>query len=257
MTKTTRIGVDIGGTFTDFVLHDEARGITRTGKRLTTPAQPSQAIVEGIERLLAETGTRAGQIASIVHGTTLITNTVLERTGAKVGLLATEGFRDVLEMGRESRYDVDDLFLQPAPLIVPRSLRLGVGGRLLADGSERTPLDEEGVARSVRTLVEEHRIEALAIAFFHAYRNPAHERRARQIVHGLYPGLLVSLSAEVAPEIREFERTTTACVNAYVQPRVHGYLAGVGGVNVAPEQIAGFARQALAEAPQPQSCWVR
>jgi len=228
MTKTTRIGVDIGGTFTDFVLHDEARGITRTGKRLTTPAQPSQAIVEGIERLLAETGTRAGQIASIVHGTTLITNTVLERTGAKVGLLATEGFRDVLEMGRESRYDVDDLFLQPAPLIVPRSLRLGVGGRLLADGSERTPLDEEGVARSVRTLVEEHRIEALAIAFFHAYRNPAHERRARQIVHGLYPGLLVSLSAEVAPEIREFERTTTACVNAYVQPRVHGYLDRLG-----------------------------
>lgn len=228
MTKTTRIGVDIGGTFTDFVLHDEARGITRTGKRLTTPAQPSQAIVEGIERLLDETGTRAGQIASIVHGTTLITNTVLERTGAKVGLLATEGFRDVLEMGRESRYDVDDLFLQPAPLIVPRSLRLAVGGRLLADGSERTPLDEEGVARAVRALVEEHRIEALAIAFFHAYRNPAHERRARQIVHGLYPGLLVSLSAEVAPEIREFERTTTACVNAYVQPRVHGYLDRLG-----------------------------
>ena len=228
MKKTTRIGVDIGGTFTDFVLHDEVRGITRVGKRLTTPAQPSQAIVEGIERLLAETGTRAEQIANIVHGTTLITNTVLERTGAKVGLLATEGFRDVLEMGRESRYDVDDLFLQPVPTIVPRTLRLGIGGRMLADGTERVPLDEEGVVRAVRTLVEVHRIEALAIAFLHAYRNPAHEQRAVQIVRALYPQLLVSVSAEVAPEIREFERTTTTCINAYVQPRVHGYLDRLG-----------------------------
>ncbi|GAA5231629.1 hydantoinase/oxoprolinase family protein [Verticiella sediminum] len=227
--RTTRIGVDIGGTFTDFVLHDEARGITRTGKRPTTPEQPSRAIVEGIERLLAETGTSAGQIADIVHGTTLITNTVLERTGAKVGLLATAGLRDVLEMGRESRYDVDDLFMQPVPVLVARQLRRGIGGRLRADGGEQEPLDEQAVAREVRALVEDHGIEALAIAFMHAYRNPAHERRAREIVHALYPDLLVSLSCEVAPEIREYERTTTACVNAYVQPRVHGYLERLGG----------------------------
>jgi N-methylhydantoinase A len=225
MTRTTRIGVDIGGTFTDFVLHDEARGITRTGKRLTTPEAPSRAIVDGIARLLEETGTRAEQIASIVHGTTLITNTVLERTGARIGLLATEGFRDVLEMGRESRYDVDDLFLQAGPVLVPRQRRLGIPGRLLADGSEETPLDEAAVAHAVRRLVEEEGIEALAIAFFHAYRNPSHEQRARLVVQELYPQLLVSLSAEVAPEIREYDRTTTACVNAYVQPRVHGYLA--------------------------------
>lgn len=224
MKKTTRIGVDIGGTFTDFVLHDQARGIIQTGKRLTTPEAPSRAIVEGVQRLLSETNTHAGQIASIVHGTTLITNTVLERTGARVGLLATDGFRDVLEMGRESRYDTNDLFLQQVPVIVPRPLRHGIGGRIKADGAEHEPLDETAVARAVTRLVEDDRIEALAIAFFHSYRNPAHEQRARDIVRGLYPDLLVSLSAEVAPEIREYERTTTACVNAYVQPRVHGYL---------------------------------
>ncbi|GAA4338390.1 hypothetical protein GCM10023144_35380 [Pigmentiphaga soli] len=228
MKKTTRIGVDIGGTFTDFVLHDQTRGITRTGKRLTTPEQPSRAIIEGVARLLDETGTQAGQIASIVHGTTLVTNTVLERTGAKVGLLATEGLRDVLEMGRESRYDTNDLFLQPVPVLVPRPLRRGIGGRLRADGSEDRPLDEAAVAQAVADLVEGQGIESLAIAFMNAYRNPAHERRALEIVRALYPDLLVSLSADVAPEIREFERTVTACVNAYVQPRVHGYLDRLG-----------------------------
>ena len=229
MSRTARIGVDIGGTFTDLVLHDEARGITHAGKRLTTPAAPSQAILEGIARLLAETATPIGDVAAIVHGTTLITNTVLERTGAKVGLLATEGFRDTLEMGRESRYDVNDLFLQAPPAIVPRPLRHGIGGRLLADGTEYTPLDEAAVAQAARRLVEEDGIEALAIAFLHAYRNPAHERRAGEIIGALYPGLLVSLSAEVAPEIREYERTTTACLNAYVQPRVHAYLDRLRG----------------------------
>ena len=239
MIRTTRIGVDVGGTFTDFVLHDEALGITRTGKRLTTPEQPSQAIVEGILRLLHETGIEASRIHSIVHGTTLITNTVLERNGAKVGLLATEGFRDVLEMGRESRYDVDDLFLPPVPPLVPRHLRLGVRGRMRADGSVHEPLDTADVARAVRWLVEEQGVEALAIAFMHSFRNPAHEQEALAVVRRLYPHLLVTLSSEVAPEIREFERTSTACVNAYVQPRVHGYLsrlsADLAGIGFAGE----------------------
>lgn len=223
--KTTRIGVDVGGTFTDFVLHDDSRGIIRTGKQLTTPDAPSRAIVEGISRLLSETDTHADQIQAIVHGTTLITNTVLERTGARVGLLTTAGFRDVLAMGREFRYDVDDLFLDSVPVIVPRRLRLEVGGRLGADGAEFDPLDEEAVTRSVRHLVEEERIEALAISFLHSYRNPEHELRALDLVRSLYPNLLVSLSSRVAPEIREFERTCTTCVNAYVQPQVHGYMA--------------------------------
>jgi N-methylhydantoinase A len=224
MKMTTRIGVDVGGTFTDLVLHDEERGVTRTGKLLTTPDAPGRAIVAGVQRLLRETDTSAGQVHSIVHGTTLITNTVLERTGAKVGLITTEGFRDILEMGRETRYDLDDLYLKPPPVIVPRQLRLGVGGRIKADGSQHTPLDEAGVAAAARVLVEEHEVESLAVAFLHSYRNSSHERRAREVIQRMYPRLLISLSAEVAPEIREYERTNTACVNAYVQPRVHGYL---------------------------------
>jgi N-methylhydantoinase A len=224
MDKTARIGVDIGGTFTDFVFHDQRRGITRTGKRLTTPDNPSRAIVEGVLRLLDETGTAISQVGQIVHGTTLITNTVLERTGARIGLLTTRGFRDVLEMGREIRYDTNDLFMPPVPVLVPRQLRLEVGGRLLADGREREPLDENAVAEAFAWLVEEGRVEAVAIAFLHAWRNPEHEQRALRVARQRYPHLLISLSSQVAPEIREYERTVTTCVNAYVQPRVHGYL---------------------------------
>ena len=229
MTKTIRIGIDIGGTFTDFVLRDEVRDITRTGKLLTTPENPSRAIIDGVKRLLHETNSRADQILGIVHGTTLITNTVLERTGARVGLMTTKGFADTLEMGHETRYDVDDLFQRPAPVIVPRDLRRGVGGRVLADGGECEALDEDAVAREIRQLVEEEGIEALAISFMHAYRNPAHEKRAFEVVRAIYPDLLVTLSSDVAPEIREFERTNTACVNAYVQPRVHDYLDRLTG----------------------------
>jgi N-methylhydantoinase A len=222
--KTARIGVDIGGTFTDFVLHDETRGITRTGKRLTTPDDPSRAIIEGIERLLDETGTTAAQIHSIVHGTTLITNTVLERTGAKVGLITTRGFSDALEMGREIRYDTDDLGQRPAPVIVPRHLRRGIGGRILANGAEHEPLDEPALIDEVADLVDGRGVEALAIAFMNSYRNAAHEQRALAAVRAVYPHLPVTISSAVAPEIREYERTNTACVNAYVQPRVRGYL---------------------------------
>lgn len=222
--KTARIGVDIGGTFTDFVFHDDARGITRTGKRLTTPDDPGRAIVEGVKRLLEETGSTAAQIHSIVHGTTLITNTVLERTGAKVGLIATAGFADAIEMGHETRYDVDNLFQPGVPVIVPRNLRRGVGGRLLANGMERAPLDVAALERELDDLVGNHAIEALAIAFMNAYRNPAHERQALAVAQARYPDLPITISSAVAPEIREYERTNTACVNAYVQPIVRGYL---------------------------------
>lgn len=222
--KSARIGVDIGGTFTDFVFHDEARGITRTGKRLTTPDDPGRAIVEGVKRLLEETGTAAAEIHSIVHGTTLITNTVLERTGAKVGLIATAGFADAIEMGHETRYDVDNLFQPGVPVIVPRDRRRGVEGRILADGTERTPLDVAALKRELDDLVVNHAIEALAIAFMNAYRNPVHERQALAVAQARYPDLPVTISSAVAPEIREYERTNTACVNAYVQPIVRGYL---------------------------------
>jgi N-methylhydantoinase A len=227
MAKTARIGVDVGGTFTDLVLHDEARGLTWIGKRLTTPGAPQRGIIDGIRQLLAETGTSIDQLEGVVHGTTLITNTVLERTGATVGLITTQGFRDVLEMGREIRYDVEDLAARPAPVIVPRHLRHGVAGRMRADGTEHAPLDEQAVVTAARSLVEDAGIQALAVAFLHSYSNPAHELRARALIHDAFPGLLVTLSAEVAPEIREYERTNTACVNAYVQPNVRGYLDGL------------------------------
>jgi N-methylhydantoinase A len=224
MNRTARIGVDIGGTFTDFVFHDESRGITSTGKRPTTTENPGQAIIEGIERLMAETGTAADQIHSIIHGTTLITNTVLERSGAKVGLLATQGLIDAIEMRRETRYDVDNLKQPAAPVIVPRHLRRGIAGRIAADGVEIEPLNEEQLVAEIDYLAGQEGIESLAIAFMNSYRNPAHELRAAAIVAERYPAMYVTASSQVAPVIREFERTNTACVNAYVQPRVNGYL---------------------------------
>jgi N-methylhydantoinase A len=221
---SVRIGVDIGGTFTDFVFHDSSRNLTCTGKRLSTPEAPARAILEGVQRILEETNTPAAAIDAIIHGTTKVTNAVLERDGARIALLATEGFRDVLEMGREIRYDVDDLFLEPVPVLVPRDMRFGVAGRILANGSEHQPLDEAAVANIARAMVEGKGVEAVAIAFLHSYVNPAHERRAREIIVSRYPDLPVSLSSEVAPEMREYERANTACVNAYVQPMMRGYL---------------------------------
>jgi N-methylhydantoinase A len=233
--RTARVGVDVGGTFTDLVLHDPSRDLVHTGKLLTTPDDPSAAIITGLTRLLREVGMQPADLHSVVHGTTLITNTIIERTGATVGLLTTEGFRDSIEIGRETRYDLYDLFFDSPPTLVPRYRRLEVPERTSADGEVLLALDEEALARAARQLVERDGCEALAIAFMHAYRAPAHEQRAAEIVRALYPGLPLSLSAEVAPEIREFERSSTACANAYVQPLMRRYLdrleaslAGIG-----------------------------
>src|SRR3712207_300619 len=229
MAPRARIGVDVGGTFTDFVLHDPARDLVHTGKLLTTPGDPSRAIVEGTRRVLREVGLTPADLHSMVHGTTLVTNTVIERTGAKVGLLTTAGFRDSVEIGREIRYDLYDLFLDPPPTLVPRHLRREIPERMDAGGEVLMPLDEEAVRREARDLVEREGVEALAIAFLHSYRDPRHERRAGEIVRALYPGLALTLSAEVAPEIREYERASTACANAYVQPRMRRYLERLEG----------------------------
>jgi len=218
-----RIGVDVGGTFTDLVLHDAARNITRTGKLLTTPDDPSRAITEGVARILRESGLTPADVHSIVHGTTLVTNTVIERTGACVGLLTTAGFRDSLEIGREIRYDLYDLFLEPPPILVPRHLRREVPERLAFDGEELLPLAEPALLREAAYLVGQG-VEAIAIAFLHSYRNPAHERRAAEILRAAHPDIPLTLSSAVAPEIREYERTSTACANAYVQPRMQRYL---------------------------------
>ena len=223
MSRSVRIGVDVGGTFTDLLLHDPERDLTWPGKLPTTPQAPNEAIREGVQRLLEETGTAPADVAGIVHGTTLVTNALLERTGAVVGLLTTEGFSDVLEMGREIRFDTSDLLARPADPVVPRHLRLGVPGRIGADGVELEPLDEAAVLRRLDELVALG-VEAIAVAMLHSYRNDAHERRIRDLAVRSYPNLLVTLSSAVAPIIGEYERVSTACLNAYVQPTMHRYL---------------------------------
>ncbi|MFL2688337.1 MAG: hydantoinase/oxoprolinase family protein [Alphaproteobacteria bacterium] len=224
MAGKVRIGVDVGGTFTDFVLVDEGRNLIFTGKQLTTPDDPSAAIMEGVTRLLLESEIDVGDVHNLVHGTTLVTNTIIERTGAKIGLVTTEGHRDALEMGKEIRYDLYDLFLEAPPTLAPRHLRRTVAERMSPDGEVLLPFDEEAFRGSVRGLIEEEKVEALAVSFMHSYRNPAHEKRAQEILVEMFGTIPVTISSDVAPEIREFERTSTACANAYVQPLMQSYL---------------------------------
>lgn len=221
--ERVRIGVDVGGTFTDFVLVDDRRKLIYTGKRLTTSGDPSRAIIEGIVRLLSEAQTVISAVDAVVHGTTLVANTVIERKGAKVGLITTKGFRDSLEMGREIRYDLYDLFFQMPDPLAPRYLRYEVDERIDANGSVLRPLDVDQVRAAARLLLEEG-CEAVAICFLHAYRNDAHERLARSILAEAIGDRPVCVSSEVAPEIREFERANTVCANAYVQPLMRSYL---------------------------------
>ena len=173
---------------------------------------------------MEEASVSINQIASFIHGTTLVANTVIERNGAKVGLITTQGFRNSIAMGRELRYDLYDLFLELPQPLVPRHLRMEVDERLDASGTVLRPLDEIQLRQAAAQLVVEG-VEAVAICFLHAYRNDAHERRARAILQAMAPGLPVCISSEVAPEIREFERSSTTIANAYVQPLMQGYLA--------------------------------
>jgi N-methylhydantoinase A len=219
-----RMGVDIGGTFTDLVLLDDSAGEWRVAKTLTTPAAPEQAVVTGLRELLVETNLKPAEIDRLIHGTTLVTNAIIERKGAPTGLITTEGFRDVLEIGREHRYDMYDIFIELPKPLVPRHLRLGVRERILDDGSVLIPLDEEGVRQATRQLVAAG-VKAVAVCFLHSYANPVHERRAAEIIRAEAPDLWVSLSSEVAPEIREYDRFSTTVANVYVRPLVDRYLA--------------------------------
>ena len=221
--KRIRVGVDVGGTFTDFVLVDEKRDLIFTGKRLTTPEDPGLAITDGLERLVSESGTSVPELDAVVHGTTLVANTIIERKGAKVGLITTKGFRDSLEMGREIRYDLYDLFFEKPEPLAPRFLRQPVDERIDAKGNVLRPLDENTLGAAVEKLVAEG-VESIAICFMHAYANDAHERQAKEILDAKYPDMPITTSTEVAPEIREYERANTACANAYVLPLMQRYL---------------------------------
>jgi N-methylhydantoinase A len=220
-----RIGIDIGGTFTDFALLDDVHGHRFVHKRLTTPDDPSRSVLEGIADLLAEQRVPIGELTQIVHATTLVTNAVIERRGAVTGLLATDGFTDIPDIAKETRYDLFDLRLQfPRPL-VPRSLRRGVTERIGYDGAVHTELDLASALTKVSELVDVHGIEALAICLLHSYARPDHELRLREAIARDFPKLFVSLSSEVSPFIREFERWTTTMANAYVQPIIDQYLS--------------------------------
>ncbi len=213
--------MDIGGTFTDLAIE---RGDERwTSKVLTTPHAPEEGVLDGVRAILEKSGLVAADLALVIHGTTLATNAIIERKGAKTALLTTEGFRDVLALGNESRYDQYDLNIELAQPLVPRRWRLPVQERLDNTGRVLLPLDEAAVAKQVDFMMREG-VEAVAIGFLHSFVNPAHERQAAAIVRGLWPAVPISLSSEVSPEMREWERFSTTVANAYVQPMMASYL---------------------------------
>jgi len=216
-----RLAIDIGGTFTDLaLLADDGR---YSAKVLTTSQAPEEGVLAGIDLLLRQAELTAEDIGLVIHGTTLATNAIIERKGAKTALIVTEGFRDSIEMAFENRFEQYDIFMdKPAPL-VPRDLRLGVRERLDGRGTVLVPLDEEAV-RALAPGLERAGIEAVAIGFMHAYLDGRHERRTREILSDLLPTVAFSLSSEVSPEIREYERWSTAVANAYVQPVMGRYL---------------------------------
>ena len=221
MTGQARLAVDIGGTFTDVAVETEDE--RWTGKVLTTPHAPELGVLEGVRQVLAKAGLAPADIALVIHGTTLATNAVIERKGARTALLTTEGFRDVLALGNESRYDQYDLNIELPQPLVPRRWRLPVPERLDNTGKVLIPLDEAAVARHVAFLRAEG-VEAVAIGFLHGFVNPAHERAATAIVQRLWPEVPVSLASDVSPEMREWERFSTTVANAYVQPLMASYL---------------------------------
>jgi N-methylhydantoinase A len=218
-----RLGVDIGGTFTDLVWMDDATGAVRVGKLLTTPKDPAQAVEQGVLRLLEDAGAVPAGVRSLIHGTTLATNALIERKGARTGLLTTAGFRDALEIGREGRYDMYDLLIDPPAPLVPRHLRLEVQERMAADGTVTRVLDPASAGTAIAALLAEG-VEAIAISLLHAYRNPEHEFALARLVAAAAPALPVSSSSEVVPEIREYERTSTTVANVYVMPLMARYL---------------------------------
>ncbi len=219
-----RLAVDIGGTFTDVVV--EWPGGRVTTKILTTPDAPENGVFDGISVAMKEAGLESGDIDILVHGTTLATNAIIERKGAVTALITTAGFRDTIDIGYESRYDQYDIYLDKPEPLVPRRLRLTVPERLNAQGKILIPLDEDAVKALVPQL-EQLGVKSVAVGFLHSYANPAHEERVRDLLIAADPTLYVTISSEVCPEIREYERLSTACANAYIQPVMSGYLSNL------------------------------
>lgn len=218
-----RIGVDAGGTFTDVCLLEEESGRIAVTKVPSTPADPSLAILKGVADILDQENAKAGDVNYLAHGTTVGTNALIQHTGARTGLITTEGFRDLLELGRQRRPNLYDLQVdKPVPL-VPRDLRLEVGERTCCDGHVERPLDEEAVVRAARALRAKG-VRAVAVCFLYSYLNPRHEQRVKEILQRELPGVYVSTSHEVLPEFREYERLSTVTINAYLGPVMDEYI---------------------------------
>jgi len=216
-----RLGADIGGTFTDIAL--DVRGRIYSTKVLTNYGAPEQAILDGIALVCQQAGIAATEIDLIIHGTTLATNALIERRGVRTAFVTTEGFRDVIEMRTENRFAQYDLGIQLPPPLIPRQDRFTVAGRMGAQGQELLPLDEKQVEQLAYTLATQD-FGAIAIGFIHAYANPAHERRTRELLQAALGDVPISISSEVSPQMREFERFNTVCANAYVRPQMERYL---------------------------------
>ncbi|MBI4338187.1 MAG: hydantoinase/oxoprolinase family protein [Chloroflexi bacterium] len=222
--KAYRLAVDIGGTFTDLVVIDETGRQVWSDKVLTTPDDPARGVLHGLSRLMAAHGFQGGDLANVIHATTLVTNAIIERKGAVTGFITTKGFQDILHIGREIRYDLYDMAIDLPPPLVPRHLVREVEERVDNEGNVVAPVSEDEVRRAAAELAAEG-AEAISIGFLHSFMRPAHEERAEAIVRQDHPQVALSVSSRVAPEIREFERFSTTVANAYVQPLMQRYLA--------------------------------
>src|SRR4029453_7351281 len=247
-----RVGVDVGGTFTDLAAIDEAGGLVRLEKVPTTPADQSAGVPAGLKTLLSRGGVSPAAVTYLGHGTTVCINAVLERKGARTGLVTTQGMRDLLELRRQIRDDLYDLQADKPEPVVRRDLRIEVPERMLAGGEIATALDVAALRSAVGTRVARG-VEALAVCFLHSYVNPAHERAAAELVRREFPGLYLSVSSEVLPEFREFERLSTTVMNAYVGPVMARYLGrfeermaglGLGARPLIPQSNGGVATAA-------------
>ena len=233
--KNLRLAVDIGGTFTDTVLMSDAETILGSTKTLTTHSNPAKGAMQGVRRVLAHSGANLGQISGFVHGTTLATNALIERRGASVATVTTEGFRDILEIAYERRYAQYDINLEKPDLLVPRNRALTIRERISAEGEILVPLIEDDIDRLILE-IDELNVDAVAVCLLHAYVNPEHENRLRDALMEKRPGLKVSVSSEVSPEAREFDRLCTTVANSYIQPLMETYLE---------EFVSAFKREGL------------
>jgi len=224
---TWRLGFDIGGTFTDFALQDMTTGAVVVGKQLTTPDDPAEGVFRGLDALLERVGASMADVGQAVHGTTLGANLVIEKKGARTFLVTTEGFRDVLEIQRQLRYNINDLFVDKHPPLIPRDQIVEVGERITAEGAVYRALDPAEVNEAL-ALCLDRGAESLAVALLHAYANPAHEDAVAALAARLLPDIPVTRSSAVSPQYREYERTNTAVVNAYITPRFRQYLHALG-----------------------------